>query len=233
VFGQKNYYKTSDNKILSEEQFKSIFDAMAKNTREGFIVIPTIYHRVLRNDSIINYVRFEGERKTGDKVSKFEPVFRQDSLFLLLDKKLPEFSLRDLDGKLFNSSQLLGKPTLINLWNLHCGPCIAEFPFLDQLKEKYGDKMNFISITDDNNDSERLSKFFMKKSFHFYHLQDAEAYVKKIKRGAVPRNIFIDRNGIVRDIQGGLPFEKDEKTGEIAIKSSKAFEPIIERLIRM
>lgn len=233
IFGQKNYYKTSDNKILSEEQFKSIFDVIAKNQREGYIVIPTIYHKVIRKDSIINYVTFEGKRKTGNTVSKFEPVFRQDSLFLLLDKRLPEFTLMDLDGKLFNFSRLLGKPTLINLWNVHCGPCIAEFPFLDQLKEKYGDKMNFISITEDDNDYYRLSIFLKKKPFHFYHLQDGGAYINRIKLGAIPRNIFIDKNGIVRDIEGGLPFEKDPKTGEMAIRSSKPFEPIIERLLKM
>lgn len=233
VFGQKNYYKTSGNKILSEEQFKSTFGGVAKNAPAGYIVIPMVYHKAIRKDSIINYFTFTVEKRAGNTISKFEPVFLQDPLYLLLDKKLPEFSLMDLEGKRFNSSQLLGKPALINLWNLQCRPCIAEFPFLDQLKEKYGDKMNFISITDDKNESELLSNFFKKKPFHFYHLQGGEAYLKRIKRGAIPKNIFIDKNGIVRDIQGGLPFEKDPKTGEMAIRSSKPFEPIIERLLRM
>jgi hypothetical protein len=44
VFGQKNYYKTFDNKILSETEFKSMFDVVAKNEREGFIAVPIIYH---------------------------------------------------------------------------------------------------------------------------------------------------------------------------------------------
>jgi cytochrome c biogenesis protein CcmG, thiol:disulfide interchange protein DsbE len=57
----------------------------------------------------------------------------QEQIYGLLNKKLPDFTLKDLNGKSFNSSQLIGKPSLINLWSVHCSPCIQEFVFLDSL----------------------------------------------------------------------------------------------------
>ena len=238
IVKQKNYYKLGDDSLYNEKSFKSIFEAVAKNPRENYILVPTIFHKIVKKDSVINYAIFRGKKKeSASDVSKFEPVFEQDPLYLLLDQKLPEFKLTDLKGKTFNSLELMGKPTMINFWNLNCGPCIAEFPMLNQLKDNYGDKINFIAITDDNISDDgpmnRLKRLFNMKPFSFYQLQNGGDYKSLLKISSLPRNIFIDKSGIIRDIQGGLPFIKDSKTGKSAIQSNKPFEKIIERLIKL
>jgi len=219
VFGQRNFYKMPYGKLLTEQQFRSIFDQKSKKTSEQYIIVPIIYHKIFKKDTVINYTLLMKKKyETKDKIIKFEPIFRQDPLFLLLDKKLPDFSLVDLKNKSFSSSQLCGKPTLINFWGLHCGSCIREFPLLDSLTEIYGNKMNFISITKDNDNANQLTIFFQKRPSHFNHLQDGGAYMKKLNVDGIPTNIFIDKNGIIRDIQPGLPVD--------------GFKSIIEKLIK-
>ncbi len=230
---KKNYYQVSNEILCNENQFKLKYEAVLQGLPGKYVLVPEIFHRIVKNDSIINYAIFHAREKiSSTELSKFEPVFKQDPLYLLLDKKLPDFNLKDLNGKSFNSSELTGKPTMINFWNILCGPCVAEFPMLNQLKQKYDSKVNFIAITDDRNTNNRITDFLHKHPFDFYQLE-GEVYKRMINVSFIPRNLFVDKNGILRDIQMGLPFEKDKATGNSLIKSNKPFEQIIEKLIKM
>jgi cytochrome c biogenesis protein CcmG, thiol:disulfide interchange protein DsbE len=231
-YSQQNYYKLYNDSIYNQHDFESRLRTSINTLPSGYTLVPTIYHRQFIKDSIVNYVAFMARKKApNSQTEKIEMVFTQDSLYLLLDKKLPGFKLKDLNGKEFNSSQLTGKPALINFWSVNCGPCIEEFPQLDKLKEKYGDKVNFIAITE--NSKEEALALLERKPFSFYQLFDGEYYKKHtFKISSIPINIFIDKNGYVREIKGGLPYENDEKTGQPVIKSNQPFQKIIDRLLK-
>lgn len=230
-FGQTNYYSFNSDSIYSEKRIKQIFELIIKTNPNSFFITPTIYHRIVKNDSTINYLSFVVQKKEStDNKSRFKFEFKQDSLFLFLNKKLPDFKLKDLNGNEFSSSRLIGKPTLINYWAIYCGPCVAEFPQLDELKVKYGAKMNFIAIAENTCTEGELNKFLEKHPFSFYILQNGEEYKKTLKIGAIPRNIFIDKNGIIRYIQANYPYEIDQKTGKKIFTENNIFVRNIEKL---
>jgi cytochrome c biogenesis protein CcmG, thiol:disulfide interchange protein DsbE len=229
--GQTNYYSFNSDSIYNEMRIEQIFEQIIKTNPDSFYVTPTIYHRVLKNDSTINYLSFVARKKvTTANKSRFIFEFKQDSLFLFLNKKLPEFNLKDLNGKEFSSSKLIGKPTLINYWAIYCGPCVAEFPQLDELKVKYGEKMNFIAIAENTCTEGELNKFLIKHPFSFYILQNGEEYKKTLKIGAIPKNIFIDKEGIIRYIEENYPSEIDQKTGKKIFTENNVFVRNIEKL---
>jgi cytochrome c biogenesis protein CcmG, thiol:disulfide interchange protein DsbE len=236
---QSNFYKlfiesSTNDSIFNEKEFNNLFKAMIKALPQDYSLTPITFHKFQVNDSIINYVTFNKIWWGNNKIdpTNFEMVYKQDPLYLFLNKKLPEFNLKDLKGNTFNSKQLIGKPTLINFWNTHCRGCILEFSQLDKLKEKYKDKVNFIAITDDSQDSTK--KFLLKKSFSFYQLTDGYEYnFNTLKLSLLPINLFIDRNGYIREIKGSLLTNFDKTTGTPKLTNNLEFDEILEKLTKL
>jgi thiol-disulfide isomerase/thioredoxin len=79
----------------------------------------------------------------------YEGILRRHEL---LGKPMPIWGA-DLSGKPFDEKTLEGKVVLLDFWATWCGPCIAEFPHLKLLYQKYKDKG--FEIISYNVDSER------------------------------------------------------------------------------
>ena len=54
------------------------------------------------------------------------------------------------------------------MWFTSCALCIEEMPVLNELKSKYGEKFNFLSITFDS--ESKVKKFLEKHKFEFTHI---------------------------------------------------------------
>lgn len=227
-FGQTNYYKMYNDSIYDQSHLDKFLKTFLQNVKAGYKPVPTIFHKQVKGDSVINYFIIN-MRKVDEKIDSksIKIVYEQDPLYLILDKKLPEFKLRDLNGDLISSTKFLGKPTLINFWSIQCAPCIQEFPELDELKKKYGDKMNFVSISE--NSKSQVVELLKRKPFNYYHLLDGEDYKNTLKIRSIPRNIFLDKYGNVFEIKGGIPYELD-KTGKQFL-ARYHFEKVIDKLI--
>ena len=62
---------------------------------------------------------------------------RHDSVHLMVGSKLPDFSLRDVDGNDFNSSSLLGAPAVLMFYRGNwCPLCMAQ---IKEIAERYQD----------------------------------------------------------------------------------------------
>jgi thiol-disulfide isomerase/thioredoxin len=53
---------------------------------------------------------------------------------------LPDFSLRDLQGRKLSSSSLRGKVVLVDFWATWCEPCKKEMPGYQHLADVYGSR---------------------------------------------------------------------------------------------
>jgi thiol-disulfide isomerase/thioredoxin len=128
--------------------------------------------------------------------------------------KFPNFELNLLDGENFSSDSLKGKVTFINLWFTACIPCIEEMPELNKLVEAYKDKVQFLSITFD--DIEKVQLFLNKIDFNFKHIIHANKFIKdELKNISFPKNIIIDKTGKIVLVNDGLPFTRDQASGEM------------------
>jgi|WetSurMetagenome_2_1015567.scaffolds.fasta_scaffold380633_1 cytochrome c biogenesis protein CcmG, thiol:disulfide interchange protein DsbE len=239
TFGQSNYYKLQNGIIYNDHDFNLYFRSMIKALPKEYSLTPIIYHKSEIKDSVINYVQFQkiwwGDKKIDP--SKFDIVYKQDTLLLFLDKKLPEFRLKDLNGKTFNPSQLIGKPTLINFWGINCRGCIEEIPQLDKLKEKYKGNVNFVAICTDAYPSDSIKVFLYKRPFNFYHLVGGFDYCfKTLKISGIPVNMFLDKNGYVREIKNIMPLGSNKFTGnteDFPELNNEEFAKILETLLKL
>ncbi|MES2458681.1 MAG: TlpA disulfide reductase family protein [Bacteroidota bacterium] len=229
-FAQTNVYTFNNGVVYTEKQMIGFIDTVERTTPKRYQVVPVIYHKVVRKDTVLNYLVFTTDNLNGHSRKPIKIIYQQDSLFLLLNKPLPEFELTDLNGETISSATLRGRPTLINFWNTLCGPCIAEMPQLSKLKDKYGNQMNFLSVTDDQSKDIDLAGFLKNKGFNYPVLENGGDYKHLLKITALPRNIFLDKDGIVRYIQGNYPV--DLQRNEIPADSpDNYFTKIVNRLI--
>ncbi len=138
--------------------------------------------------------------------------------------KMEAQTLTSIDGEKVVIGGKQEKPMLINLWFIGCRGCESEMPDLNRLKEKYADKVNFVSLTFDR--KENVLKFLKRKKFTFTHITDAADFINKIGSHPYPENIFIDRNGYITHIEGLI-----HKTDDVDL-SIKYFEFILNKLIK-
>lgn len=70
-----------------------------------------------------------------------------------LPETLPQFELKDRDGKLRKLGEWKGQPLIVNYWATWCAPCVREIPLLSQLRrERAGEKLEVIGIAVDFRD---------------------------------------------------------------------------------
>lgn len=78
-------------------------------------------------------------------------------------EQLPEFEIDLLDsGKTFDSSDLNGKYTLVDVWSPSCGVCVDEVPALQELHQSYSNK-NFQVVSIALSNKDRVKKFRSEK----------------------------------------------------------------------
>jgi thiol-disulfide isomerase/thioredoxin len=63
---------------------------------------------------------------------------------------LPQFELKDRDGKLRRLGAWAGRPLMVNYWATWCAPCRREIPLLNRLrKERAGQNLEIVGIAVD------------------------------------------------------------------------------------
>ncbi len=127
-----------------------------------------------------------------------------DVIFNYVNRKLPPHSFTSMNGKKVNLPPSNGRPTLINFWFTTCHPCIDEIPVLNKIREKYKGKINFISIT--YNTKAEVTKFLKIHPYHFTTIAHAGDYIKELKIISFPVNVFIDKNGVIKKVENGIPY---------------------------
>jgi thiol-disulfide isomerase/thioredoxin len=115
--------------------------------------------------------------------------------------RLPDFSLKDLQGRDISSTDLHGKVVLIDFWATWCKPCKKEMPGYQKLVDRYG-AQGFVVIGfkfDTMMDMEDPI-LFAKKIGVRYPLAAAADDLKQ-KFGGVeglPTTMLYDRQGLLR-----------------------------------
>ncbi|PDS26801.1 TlpA family protein disulfide reductase [Flavobacterium branchiophilum] len=146
----------------------------------------------------------------------------------LIGKPFPLKNVVTINNKKIHLDSLKGKPTLINLWFCNCSPCLEEIPILNEIRDKYIDKCNFIAITYD--DKQKVQNIISKKNYRFNHIVENTQLTTKLGFNSYPVNIFLDKNGIIKQIEGGIPYFENDR-GELTLSNGNEFITILEKLI--
>ena len=116
----------------------------------------------------------------------------------------PDVALTDLDGNTVMLSDLQGRPVIVNFWGSWCGPCVEEFPVLQQALARHrADDLAVLGIVVRDN-SESARAFMARMGASWTAAMDPGGMTAtSFGINGAPESFFIDRDGVVRGRQIG------------------------------
>jgi thiol-disulfide isomerase/thioredoxin len=190
-------FKNKEGKILTKEEVMSVmqqkFTMNSQNLPNG-----------KRSITIIPISESELEQSKKEK-----DVYRNS----FLGKKLPGFSLVDMNDNKLDSNNTKGKIVVLNFWFTACKPCVMEIPELSRLENDYkNNEVIFIAITFDSKES--VQQFLVKRSFTYLMVASEKNYPEKLNVTDYPLHIVVDENGIVKNVINGYSDDTIEQLRE-------------------
>jgi thiol-disulfide isomerase/thioredoxin len=129
----------------------------------------------------------------------------------LLRTKFPSIILPDILNETDTTYLKTNKLTLIDFWEVWCGYCIASFPKIEEIKNKYRESLQVIGIV--TQDKENAISLIKSKTITFTNLFGNRDLLNIFGVNSFPRYFLIDNNGIVQKEYFGFSdqIEKDIK----------------------
>ncbi len=128
-------------------------------------------------------------------------IAEEEPAYYWLGDKMEDFTVTMSDGKEMTLSKLLETKELVilNFWATWCGPCQAEFPFMEEAYLKYQDKVEIIALSVEPTDTNDVIESF-KADLGLSALplgQDATGLSSNFYFDGIPTSVAIDRYGVI------------------------------------
>ena len=127
-------------------------------------------------------------------------------------ERLPDATMRGLNGPPKRLSEFRGKPLIINVWASWCGPCRAEMASLERLAWRdESDYFNVIGIsTDDSPDQARSALTVLHATLA--HFIDSELRLEHMLGASrLPLTVLVDADGrVIMKIYGSREWDSPD-----------------------
>jgi len=154
-----------------------------------------------------------GSRETEDQTAAVSQEQKQNSPPAALN-----FTLKHINGELFNLNSLKGKVLIIDFWDTWCPPCRKGIPEFIELKNKYKDKnFEIVGIAFGRDGFEAVQRFAKDYKMNYTVLAGDRRTIQELFGvygyiQAIPTAFIIDKYGnIVKRFVGYNPIELFEE----------------------
>jgi thiol-disulfide isomerase/thioredoxin len=116
----------------------------------------------------------------------------------------PEWTLEDLAGRPVSLAELRGRPVVIDFWATWCAPCEFQIPVLNQLEERYGDRVEVIGIAVDAGGREAVAPFAAEHRIAYRIVLGDEGLAQRYGAVGFPSLYVIRADGAIDSSHVGL-----------------------------
>jgi thiol-disulfide isomerase/thioredoxin len=121
-------------------------------------------------------------------------------------KKLMEFTLSGLKGDKLALASLKGRAVIFDFWATWCGPCRAQYPLYEKVKERFRENKDvvFLSVNSDE-DRSLVEPFLVENKWH-KQVYFEDGIMAALRISSIPTTIVVNRRGeVVSRLNGFLP----------------------------
>jgi cytochrome c biogenesis protein CcmG/thiol:disulfide interchange protein DsbE len=114
----------------------------------------------------------------------------------------PDFTLQTIDGQAIALSDFATdeKPVVLNFWATWCPPCRVEMPYFQNASRLYDGEVAILGLNQAES-AETMAAYARDHGLTYLLLVDRDMKVNNLYGVLnLPTTIFIDRNGIVREV---------------------------------
>ncbi len=114
-----------------------------------------------------------------------------------------EFTLGSVDGSKFHMSSLKGKAIVLDFWATWCGPCRAQHPLYQQVKQRFQDNPDVVFLAIDNDEDRAAVKPFLAEVKWQEPVYFEDGLARAMNVASLPTTIVIDPRGQISSRMNG------------------------------
>jgi len=115
----------------------------------------------------------------------------------------PEIVLANTEGQSFSLADLRGTPVVLNFWATWCPPCRAELPEFQAASERLAGQVAIIGVNQGETPAD-VQAFASQLDLTFEIPLDVQMEAsRRYQVRSLPTTFFIDRSGVIRQMQVG------------------------------
>jgi len=120
-----------------------------------------------------------------------------------------DFTLDAVEGEKLSIAGLHGKTVIMDFWATWCGPCRAQHPLYEQVRERFKQNTNvvFIAVATDE-DRELVPPFLKQQNWSASRVFYDPGIVRLLDISSIPTTIILDKNGNIASRMNGFAPER-------------------------
>ncbi|WP_051238784.1 TlpA family protein disulfide reductase [Gaetbulibacter saemankumensis] len=169
------YFRTQDKFSGQETDFNSNLDKIANPLiKERYILY--YYNKMISSrkgldgiarkglEPLRDYMVTDNGKTDYNNIIEKLGILEKNYAHLMPGQEAPKFKFEDVNGNMIALEDFKGKYVFIDVWNIYCGPCIKQIPYLRKYEEELkNENIEFIGVSCDKQEEKQKWRDFVAK----------------------------------------------------------------------